>query len=192
MIQALSQARVKVSIAMMVIALILCFLTAWYGKTHQVLFPPSPAPPMFLSLSSFPFLYFHSFFAKFSPVIFSYFPVFLLLFYPISFLKTCLFCYLIFYFLFLLLFSFMFYSSSFHFFFFSSYQLLVFPSFTFLLLFLLRALSFSILSIPFTFPLTSSQFFHPFHFFYFSHICFQFFRPFNLFLFSSYQLSVFP
>ncbi|XP_023329262.1 uncharacterized protein LOC111701985 [Eurytemora carolleeae] len=33
--KALSQARVKVSIAMMVIALILCFLTAWYGKTHQ-------------------------------------------------------------------------------------------------------------------------------------------------------------
>ena len=73
------------------------------------------------SLPFLPFLYFHSFFAKFSPIIFSYFPVFLLLFYPISFLKTCLFCYLIFYFLFLLLFSFMFYSSSFHFFFFSSY-----------------------------------------------------------------------
>jgi len=33
--KALSQARIKVSISMMVTALVLCFLTAWYGKTHQ-------------------------------------------------------------------------------------------------------------------------------------------------------------
>jgi len=35
MTKALSQARIKVSISMMIVGLILCFLTAWYGKAHR-------------------------------------------------------------------------------------------------------------------------------------------------------------
>lgn len=35
MAKALSQARIKVSILMMLTAIVLCFLTAWYGRAHR-------------------------------------------------------------------------------------------------------------------------------------------------------------
>ena len=199
MIQALSQARVKVSIAMMVIALILCFLTAWYGKTHQVLFPPSPAPPIFpfffpiyliftffLPSSTSSFFPLSLFFSPFSshflsedlPVLFSYFLFPSFIYFPLPF------------------FAFIFFN-------------VLISLLSFLFLFLFLGLSFSIFSIPYTFPLSSSQFFHPLHSFYLSSYelsvfpSFSFLLLFLLFAFSfsdlsiyfyfhSYQLSVFP
>ena len=81
------------------------------------------------------------------------------------------------------------FSTSFFCFYFLSCSILP-PSFLFL--FLLLALSFSILYIPFTFPLTSSQFFHPFHSFYFSSYELSVFPSFPFLLLFPYLLSVFP